>query len=311
MNYILITGGAGNVASALATTLAKDENNFIVIVDNLSTGSLNKIPSLPNVKFIKANVNIYNDIVPIFGRYNFDYVFHYAAMVGVKRTLENPISVLEDIEGIKNILSLSKNSGVKRVFYSSSSEVYGEPFEIPQNEKTTPLNSRLPYAIVKNVGEAFFKSYQQEYGLDYTIFRFFNTYGPNQSEDFVVARFVKAALRNEPIYVYGDGNQTRSFCYVDDNVDTCVKIMNQDLCVNDVINIGSHKEQTILSLAQEIIMYTNSKSEIIFLPALPEGDMARRCPDNSKMLAVLNRDLISLEEGVNKLVEFYKINNLI
>jgi len=309
MNYILITGGAGNVASALAATLAKDENNFILIVDNLSTGSLNKIPSLANVKFIKANVNIYNDIVPIFGRYNFDYVFHYAAMVGVKRTLENPISVLEDIEGIKNILSLSKNSGVKRVFYSSSSEVYGEPFEIPQNEKTTPLNSRLPYAIVKNVGEAFFKSYQQEYGLDYTIFRFFNTYGPNQSEDFVVARFVKAAMKNEPIYVYGDGNQTRSFCYVDDNVDTCVKIMNQDLCVNDVINIGSHKEQTILSLAQEIILYTNSKSEIIFLPALPEGDMARRCPDNSKMLAVLNRDLISLEEGVNKLVEFYKINN--
>ena len=125
MQNILITGGAGNVASALAATLAKDENNFIVIVDNLSTGSLNKIPSLPNVKFIKANVNIYNDIVPIFGRYNFDYVFHYAAMVGVKRTLENPISVLEDIEGIKNILSLSKNSGVNclKIFFSSSDPV--------------------------------------------------------------------------------------------------------------------------------------------------------------------------------------------
>ena len=144
MKNILITGGAGNVASALALKLAADSNNFIVIVDNLSTGSLTKIPKLSNVKFIKADVNIYNDIVPVFGRYNFDYVFHYAAMVGVKRTLENPISVLEDIEGIKNILSLSKNSGIKRVFYSSSSEVYGEPFEIPQNENTTPLNSRLP-----------------------------------------------------------------------------------------------------------------------------------------------------------------------
>ena len=308
MQNILITGGAGNVASALARKLAEDANNFIVIVDNLSTGSLSKIPNLPNVKFIKANVNVYNDIVPIFGRYNFDYVFHYAAMVGVKRTLENPISVLEDIEGIKNILSLSKNSGIKRVFYSSSSEVYGEPFEIPQNEKTTPLNSRLPYAIVKNVGEAFFKSYHQEYGLEYTIFRFFNTYGPNQSEDFVVPKFLKAALANEPIYLYGNGLQTRSFCFVEDNVDTCVKTLNENLCVNDVINIGSDLEQTILSLAETIIKLTNSKSEIIHLPPLEEGDMARRCPDTSKMKQVLGRDLITLEEGLVRLIDFYKNN---
>ena len=308
MKNILITGGAGNVASALALKLAADSNNFIVIVDNLSTGSLTKIPKLSNVKFIKADVNIYNDIVPVFGRYNFDYVFHYAAMVGVKRTLENPISVLEDIEGIKNILSLSKNSGIKRVFYSSSSEVYGEPFEIPQNENTTPLNSRLPYAIVKNVGEAFFKSYYQEYGLEYTIFRFFNTYGPNQSEDFVVPRFLKAALNNEPIYLYGDGLQTRSFCFVDDNVDTCVKTLNENLCVNDVINVGSDIEQTILSLAQTIISLTKSKSEIIHLPPLEEGDMARRCPDTSKMKQVLGRDLIALEDGLLKLIDFYKNN---
>ncbi len=308
MQNILITGGAGNVASALTLKLAADSNNFIVIVDNLSTGSLSKVPQLPNVKFIKADVNVYQDIVPIFGRYKFDYVFHYAAMVGVKRTLENPISVLEDIEGIKNVLSLSKNSGIKRVFYSSSSEVYGEPFEIPQNENTTPLNSRLPYAIVKNVGEAFFKSYQQEYGLDYTIFRFFNTYGPNQSEDFVVPRFLKAALKNEPIYLYGDGLQTRSFCFVDDNVATCVKTLNENLCVNDVINVGSDIEQTILSLAQTIISLTKSKSEIIHLPPLKEGDMARRCPDTSKMKQVLGRDLIALEDGLLKLIDFYKNN---
>ncbi|WP_376777071.1 NAD-dependent epimerase/dehydratase family protein [Flavobacterium covae] len=309
MTHILITGGAGNVGSALASKLAEDNSNYIVIIDNLSTGSLHKIPQKENVKFIKANCNVYNDIVPIFGRYDFNYVFHYAAVVGVKRTLANPISVLEDIEGIKNILSLSKNSGVERVFFSSSSEVYGEPFEIPQNEKTTPLNSRLPYAIVKNVGEAFFKSYQQEYGLNYTIFRFFNTYGPNQSEDFVITRFVKAALKNEPIYIYGDGMQTRSFCYVDDNITTCVKILNEGLCMNDVINIGSHKEQTILSLAEEIIKHTQSLSKIVFLPALPEGDMTRRCPDNSKMLSILNKDLITLEEGIAKLTAFYKKPN--
>ena len=298
--------GLGNVASALANKLAEDSNNQIVIIDNLSTGDITKVPKLDNVKFIKADANNYNDIVPIFGRYNFDYVFHYAAVVGVQRTLENPIMVLNDIEGIKNILSLSKNSGVKRVFYSSSSEVYGEPFEIPQNEKTTPLNSRLPYAIVKNVGEAFFKSYYQEYGLEYTIFRFFNTYGPNQSEDFVVPRFIKAALCNQPITLYGDGLQTRSFCYVDDNIDTCIKAMKSNQCVNDVINVGSDKEMTILELAQIIIRVTNSKSEIIHLPALEEGDMTRRCPDTTKMKSILGRELVTLEEGIKKLVRYYE-----
>ncbi len=302
-SVILITGGAGNVASALAKKLAENKNNLIVIIDNLSTGSLVKVPKGENVVFIKANVNNYNDIVPVFGRYNFDFVFHYAAVVGVKRTLENPMMVLEDIEGIKNILSLSKNSGVKRVFYSSSSEVYGEPFEIPQNEHTTPLNSRLPYAIVKNVGEAFFRSYYHEYGLEYTIFRFFNTYGPNQSEDFVVPRFLNAALKNEPIYIYGDGQQTRSFCHVDDNVETCIKVMFEDKCVNDVLNVGSDLEQTILSLAQNIIKITKSNSEIIHLPPLEEGDMTRRCPDTSKMKEILGRPLISLEEGITNLIE--------
>lgn len=306
---ILITGGAGNVASALANKLSENNDNFIVIVDNLSTGSLLKVPQKENVKFIKADANNYNDIVPIFGRYNFDYVFHYAAVVGVKRTLENPIMVLNDIEGIKNILSLSKNSGVKRVFYSSSSEVYGEPFEIPQNENTTPLNSRLPYAIVKNVGEAFFKSYFQEYGLEYTIFRFFNTYGPNQSEDFVVPRFIKAALKNEPITLYGDGLQTRSFCYVDDNIEACVKAMNSEKCVNDVLNVGSDIEMTILDLAKKVIEVIGSKSQIIHLPALEEGDMTRRCPDTSKMKNLLQRDLIGLEVGIKKLIDHYENRN--
>ena len=306
MAIILITGGAGNVGSAIANRLSQNTKNEIVIIDNLSTGNLLKIPQKKNVTFIKANTNNYNDISPVFGRYNFDYVFHYAAVVGVKRTLENPMMVLEDIEGIKNILSLSKNSGVKRVFYSSSSEVYGEPFEIPQNEKTTPLNSRLPYAIVKNVGEAFFRSYYQEYGLEFTIFRFFNTYGPNQSEDFVVPRFLKSALKNEPIYIYGDGLQTRSFCYVDDNIDTCIKALTENKCINDVLNVGSDIEMTVLDLAKKIIAISKSSSQIIHLDPLKEGDMLRRCPDVSKMKTILERELLSLDEGIIKLMNHYE-----
>lgn len=304
MKKILITGGAGNIAGSLASKLVESTDNFVVIVDNLSTGSLKKLPSSThdNWKFIKADVNNFDDISPIMVSYQFDYVFHYAAVVGVKRTLENPITVLQDIEGIKNILDLSKNTGVKRVFYSSSSEVYGEPVSLPQHEETTPLNSRLPYAIVKNVGEAFFKSYYQEYGLDYTIFRFFNTYGPKQSEDFVLPRFLNAALRNDDITIYGDGLQTRTFCYVDDNIQTTLNILNDSKAVNQTINIGNDEEMTILDLAKFIINIAGSSSKIIHLPALKEGDMTRRKPDISKMKEILGRPLVSLESGIRKMM---------
>ncbi|GAA4244685.1 NAD-dependent epimerase/dehydratase family protein [Winogradskyella damuponensis] len=305
MTNILVTGGAGQLGSSIAAKLALKENVTVVIIDNLSTGEKSKIPKKENIKFIKADVNDYNDIISIFATFKFDYVFHFAAVVGVERTLENPINVLHDIDGIKNILSLSKNSGVKRVFYSSSSEVYGEPFEIPQNENTTPLNSRLPYAIVKNVGEAFLKAYQKENDLDYTIFRFFNTYGPFQSNDFVMPRFLKLAMNNQPIPIYGNGDQTRSFCYIDDNVDTCLKALYEDAYVNDVLNIGNGDEISILHLAEKIIELTNSTSEIIFLPSLKEGDMTRRCPDITKMKSLLGRDLVTVEEGIMKMINHY------
>ena len=212
-NKILVTGGAGNVGSALIAKLINDPSNFVVIMDNLSTGYLSKLPSsnLTNWKFIKGDVNNLNDVSSVMLSFHFDYVFHFAAVVGVIRTQENPIDVLNDIEGIKNILNLSKNTSVKHVYFSSSSEVYGEPVELPQNEHKTPLNSRVPYAVVKNVGECFFKSYWQTFHLPYTIFRFFNTYGPNQSVDFVVARFLSSALKNQDIPIYGDGSQTRTF----------------------------------------------------------------------------------------------------
>jgi len=300
---ILITGGAGFIGSSLALKLASNTNNTIVIVDNLLTGNLQRIPQLKNVKFIKADVNNQNEISSIFYNFSFDYVFHYAAVVGVKRTIENPILVLDDLKGMRNILDLCKNTAVKRIFFSSSSEVYGEPVELPQNEHTTPLNSRLPYAIVKNVGEAFLKSYKQEYNLDYTIFRFFNTYGPLQSKDFVISKFVAAALKNEDITIYGDGSQTRTFCYVDDNIDACVNAFLEDKFVNDVVNVGSQKVYTVLELAEMIIEVANSKSKIVFLPALEEGDMSRRQPDTSKMLGVLDRKPASLREGLEKLIE--------
>jgi UDP-glucose 4-epimerase len=302
---ILVTGGAGFIGSSLVEKLAADPENHVIVVDNLLTGSKQKIPLSKNnnIQFLQSDVNKKDEITSVFHAFHFDYVFHYAAVVGVKRTLENPVKVLEDINGIRNILELSKNTGVKRVFYASSSEVYGEPVEFPQNEDTTPLNSRLPYAIVKNVGEAFLKSYKQEYDLDYTIFRFFNTYGPKQSKDFVISKFISAALKNEQITIHGDGSQTRTFCFVEDNVEACVNAFYEDSFINQTINIGNDNEISILELAQIIKKVTSSNSEIIHLPPLPEGDMKRRHPDISKMKKLLNRDLLSLEEGLNKILE--------
>ena len=308
MIKILVTGGAGNVGGALVRKLVQNPDHYVVVADNLSTGSREKLPGkeFSNWSFVFCDVNNYKDISEIMLANQFDYVFHYAAVVGVKRTQDNPVQVLRDIEGIRHILHLAKNTSVKRVFYSSSSEVYGEPVELPQHEHTTPLNSRVPYAVVKNVGEAYFRSFKKSFDLDFTIFRFFNTYGPQQSTDFVVAKFLAAALKNEDISIYGDGLQTRTFCYVDDNVDACIRIFEENLVLNDVINIGSSSEITILNLAKLIIKLTNSQSKIMHLPPLEEGDMTRRMPDNSKMRKILNRPTISLEEGIEKMMNSEK-----
>lgn len=300
---VLITGGAGFVGSSLADALLEKGKYEIVIVDNMLTGRAENIPQHPHCRFIKSDVNNYNDIAPIFLAFRFDYVFHYAAVVGVKRTLDNPVMVLNDLQGIRNVLDLSKNTGVKRVFFSSSSEVYGEPVHLPQHEQTTPLNSRLPYAVVKNVGESFCRSYHQEYGLEYTLFRFFNTYGPKQSPDFVISKFMDAALANQDITIYGDGSQTRTFCYISDNATACINAMEKDLFVNDVVNIGNDETYTILELAEIIIKITGSNSKLIHLPPLPEGDMTRRQPDILNMKQLLNREFLSLEAGLKEILK--------
>lgn len=301
---ILVTGGAGFIGSSLVKALVNNPDYKVVVVDDLSTGSKDKLGDevLSKIEFIHCNVNSTKEVASVFHAFRFDYVFHYAAMVGVERTLEHPVKVLEDINGIKNVLNLSKNTGVKHIYYASSSEVYGEPVEFPQNEHTTPLNSRLPYAIVKNVGEAYLKAYKKEFDLDYTIFRFFNTYGTMQSDDFVISKFLLAARSNQDIPVNGDGTQTRTFCHISDNIAATMKIFEERLLVNDIINLGSGVEISIMELAQTIIRMTGSSSKIINLPPLEEGDMKRRHPDNSKMIGILDRELLSLEEGLRKML---------
>lgn len=305
MAKILITGAAGFIGSSLAAALLKSGKHSLVLVDNLLTGDLRRLPKVktPNWRFIKADCNNFKDISSVMLSTEFDFVFHYAAVVGVQRTLDNPVMVLNDIQGIKNVLELCKNTGVQRVFFASSSEVYGEPFEHPQNELTTPLNSRLPYAVVKNIGEAYLRSYHQEFGLEYTIFRFFNTYGTMQSVDFVMSKFLNAALKHKDITIYGAGDQTRTFCFVNDNVDACISAFENNMFINDTVNIGNDHEVNIKELAEIIIEETKSNSQLVYLPPLEEGDMKKRKPDIEKMRLLLGRELFPLREGIKFLIE--------
>jgi nucleoside-diphosphate-sugar epimerase len=148
------------------------------------------------------------------------------------------------------------------------------------------------------------------YGLDYTIFRFFNTYGPKQSADFVMSKFLKAAIANIDITIYGDGSQSRTFCYVDDNIDACLAILYNDDYKNDVYNIGNDVVITIKELAEIIIDLTNSSSKIICLPPLKDGDMAKRQPDINKMKEIINRDLLPLKEGIRKIITSWEKLNV-
>ena len=308
---ILVTGGAGNIGGSLSRKLVERSDCFIDIIDDLSTGSEDKLPDIKfkNWNFFHIDVNNYENILNSIGERDYDFIFHYAAVVGVNRTLKNPKLVLNDIEGIKNILEFSKQKKVNRIFFSSSSEVYGEPVEIPQKEATTPLNSKLPYAVVKNLAESYFRTYKKEDNINYTIFRLFNTFGPLQSDDFVITKFINQAIANKDLTVYGDGSQTRTFCYIDDNIDCTINCLLENKYINDVLNIGSDQEMSILALAELVIKLTKSKSKIIHLPPLKEGDMSRRKPDISKMKSVLNREIVSLEDGIIKTYNKLKNTN--
>lgn len=309
MNSILITGGAGFIGSHLAEKLSDEYN--VIVVDNLLTGHKKFIQDKKNIFFIKADVNNYDDIAPIFYKYNFKYVFHYAAVVGVKRTLDNPLLVLRDIKGIENVLHLCKSTNVERILFSSSSEVYGEPVETPQNEEITPLNARLPYALTKSIGESFIRSYRQEHGLNFTIFRFFNTFGERQSTDFVMSKFINCALNNKDIKIYGQGTQTRSFNYIQNNVELCCNALKTNRAIDKIINVGDIYEISIIDLAKIIKHYTNSKSNIIHVDPLKEGDMSRRNPDITLMKDILVlQHYWNFEKGLEQTINYFAKYNI-
>lgn len=305
---VLITGGAGFIGSHLAETLLR-KGYKVIIFDNFQTGKFSNLSNCTDNRdlfIVEGNINHRHHLRPLY-RFPIDFIYHYAACVGVKRTLAQPLDVLDDIDGIRNILDFSREKRVKRIFYSSSSEVYGESVSFPQNENSTPLNSKLPYAAIKNLGEIYIRTFHKEYDIPYTVFRFFNTYGPRQSKEFVISKFINQALTNSPVTVYGDGKQTRSFIYIDDNILAATNALTHKASINTTINIGNPVEISMVDLAGIIINTVKSKSKISHESRLAEGDMPRRVPDIQNMINLLGvKSLTEFQNGLIKTIEYFK-----
>lgn len=312
MLTILVTGGAGFIGSHVCQSLLSAGHD-VVCFDNLSTGSMKNIQALAQHKhfsFVKGDCNFIKDLQRIFNKNTFDYIFHYAAVVGVKRTLENPLLVLQDYEGTKNILEISRQKEVKQVIYSSSSEVYGDPPEIPEREDGI-LNPLQPYAITKLMSENLLEAYYKEYGMSTTSLRFFNVYGPRQNSTpygFVIGIFIKQALTNQNLTVFSDGLQTRDFVYIQDNISASLKALENSKVKGKVINIATGKETKIIDLAKKIIKLTHTTSAIKFVPQ-KYYDIRRRHGSIERMKELLNfTPQFSLEQGLQETINWYRKN---
>jgi len=288
---ILVTGGAGFIGSHLCEKLIADGHR-VTALDNFSTGvasNLSKLRSFSSFELVDGSILDTKTLNPLIDAS--DYVFHLAAAVGVFNIVKNPLeSLLTNIRGTENVLEAACKTS-KPVFVTSSSEVYGKNVSNALRETDdrilgTPITLRWSYSEAKAIDESLAYAYFVERQLETRIVRFFNTVGPRQlgAYGMVVPRFVQAALVNEPIKVYGDGNQTRCFAHVTDVVDAVLAIAFSDNTVGKVINIGNNFEISINDLARKIIAETDSKSEIIHIPyseAYGDGfeDMERRVPN--------------------------------
>ena len=310
MKY-LITGGAGFIGSHLSEALT-NRGDSVTVVDNLSTGK-NTFNS--SVEFIEGSIFD----IPLMDKLisQSDYVLHLAAAVGVFNIVNKPLeSLMTNIKGTEIILELC-DKYKKSILITSTSEVYGKNNEVPLSESSdrvlgSPLLSRWSYSEAKAVDESMAYFYYQEKGLQVRLVRLFNTVGPRQVGHYgmVVPRFVTAALKNEPLSVYGSGDQIRCFCHVSDAVRALLLVIDSDKAIGQVFNIGNNQQISIMELAKKIIEVTDSSSEIEQIPyekAYPQGfeDMQRRVPDISKIKQVLGwSPEINLDQIIKDIAAF-------
>lgn len=306
---ILVTGGAGFVGSHVCRNLLA-KGYRVVCFDNLSTGKEENIADIRDrIIFAKGDANSRADLEVIFKAHAFSGVFHYAAVVGVRRTQEHPLLVLQDVEGIKNVAELALQYGKPKVVFSSSSEVYGEPVEIPEIE-SGHVNPKIPYAVVKLYGEKLLQAYWEKEKLPTCSLRFFNVYGPRQESSeygFVGSIFIKRALKGLPPIIFGDGTQTRDFVFVDDNVAASILAFESPATNGEVLNIGTGRPTTLLDLAEDVLAECGMNGTLRPEFAAARDDIRHRFPDIGKMRRLLNfRPATTLKEGLRKTIAWYR-----
>jgi UDP-glucuronate decarboxylase len=308
---VLVTGGAGFIGSWLCDVLIS-VGTQVVAVDDLSTGRMKNIGHLtkkPKFKLVKCDVCAFQS------KEKFDFILHMAAHASPEEYQAHPIETLQTSSfGSANMAELARKNDATLVF-ASTSEVYGDAEVVPTPEsywgKVNPIGPRSCYDEGKRFAEALLIGYHKQYGLDLKIPRIFNSYGPRLREDGLygraMSRFIMQALADDPITVYGDGKQTRSFCYVTDTVTGLMLLTTNEKAKGEVANIGNTQEVTILELATRIKEITKCKSPVTFHP-LPKDDPKRRCPDINKLEAFLGwKPQVELEEGLKRTITWFSL----
>ena len=305
---ILVTGGAGFIGSHLCERLLQ-EGHEVICVDNFYTGTKDNIKHLMNNPYFEI---IRHDITfPLY--VEVDEIYHLACPASPVHYQNDPVFTIKTaVHGTINMLGLAKRTKAK-ILLASTSEVYGDPEVHPQPEEywgnVNPIGPRACYDEGKRCAETLFFDYYRQHKVKIKIARIFNTYGPRMqiNDGRVISNFIVQALKGKDITLYGDGSQTRSFCYIDDMIEGLIRLMNTPDEITGPINLGNPKETSILELARKIIELTGSNSKIVFKP-LPQDDPRRRCPDITKAKIILNWEpKISLEEGLKRTIEYFKL----
>lgn len=307
MKKILVTGGAGFLGSHLTERLIAEKNDVLVI-DNFFTGNKNNIAHLMNNPYFEL---MRHDVTfPLYVEVN--EIYNLACPASPVHYQHDPVQTTKtSVHGAINMLGLAKRTGA-RILQASTSEVYGDPEIHPQTEdywgRVNPIGIRSCYDEGKRCAETLFFDYHRQHQLQIKIVRIFNTYGPRMAlnDGRVVSNFIIQALSNEDITIYGDGSQTRSFCYVDDLIDAMVSMMNASKDIVGPINIGNPAEYSILELAEIILKLTQSKSKLVFKP-LPSDDPKQRKPDITQAKDKLNwTPKVSAHDGLNETIRYFK-----
>ncbi len=304
---VLVTGGAGFLGSHLCDRLVAAGND-VVCVDNFYTGAKENIADLrdkPNFELIRHDITF-----PLY--VEVDEIYNLACPASPVHYQHDPVQTTKTcVHGAINMLGLAKRTGA-RIFQASTSEVYGDPEVHPQQEsywgRVNPIGIRSCYDEGKRCAETLFFDYHRQYGLDIKVARIFNTYGPRMHPDDgrVVSNFIVQALKGDPITIYGDGSQTRSFCFVDDLIDAFLRLMKTDREVTGPVNLGNSGEFTIAELAERIVALVGSSSEIVYQP-LPQDDPLQRRPDLTLADQLLDwRPKVDLEEGLRPVIDYFR-----